>query len=111
MTGILGLVSLNVTKRNKEIGIRKVLGASIPSILVMLSKEYAVLLIGSFVLAVPLAFYFTSQWLNTFVYHIELSWWMFAIPALLLLIITLLMVILQSYKTAVTDPVKSLKYE
>ena len=111
MTGILGLVSLNVTKRNNEIGIRKVLGASISSILVMLSKEYAVLLISSFVLAVPLAFYFTSQWLNTFVYHIELSWWMFAIPALLLLIITLLMVILQSYKTAVTDPVKSLKYE
>ena len=111
MTGILGLVSLNVTRRNKEIGIRKVLGASVSTILTMLSREYAVLMFTSFLLAIPLAYYFTSQWLNTFVYHIDLSWWMFAIPGLLLLIITLLMVVLQSYKTAVTDPVKSLKYE
>jgi putative ABC transport system permease protein len=111
MTGILGLVSLNVSKRNKEIGIRKVLGASVSGILLMLSREYARLMVTSFVLAAPLAYYFTNQWLNNFVYHIDLSWWMFALPGALLLLITLLMVVLQSYKTAITDPVKSLKYE
>jgi putative ABC transport system permease protein len=111
MTGVLGLVSLNVTKRNKEIGIRKVLGATVSNILLMLSREYAMLMITSFVLAVPLAYYFTNLWLQSFVYHIDLSWWMFALPGGLLLLTTVIIVSIQSYKTAVTDPVNSLKCE
>jgi putative ABC transport system permease protein len=111
MTGVLGLVSLNVSKRNKEIGIRKVLGATVPGILIMLSKEYVRLMIVSFVLAIPLAYYFASTWLQNFVYHINLSWWMFALPGFLLIVITIVIVSIQSYQTASADPVKSLKYE
>jgi putative ABC transport system permease protein len=111
MTGVLGLVSLNVSKRNKEIGIRKVLGATVPTILMMFTKEYARLMLVSFVLAIPLSWYFANQWLKNFVYHIDLSWWMFAVPGLLLMLFTVAIVSIQSYQTAVTDPVKSLKYE
>jgi putative ABC transport system permease protein len=111
MTGVLGLVSLNVSKRNKEIGIRKVLGATVPNILMMFTKEYARLMIVSFILAIPLAWYFSNQWLQNFVYHIDLSWWMFVVPGILLLLFTVAIVSIQSYQTAVTDPVKSLKYE
>jgi putative ABC transport system permease protein len=111
LTGVLGLVSLNVSKRNKEIGIRKVLGATVPNILMLFAQEYTRLMIISFLLAIPLAWYFTDQWLQNFVYHIDLSWWMFAVPGVVLLLFTVAIVSIQSYKTAVTDPVKSLKYE
>lgn len=111
MTGVLGLVSLNVSRRNKEIGIRKVLGATVPGILMMFSKEYARLMLVSFVLAIPLAWYFTNIWLQNFAYHISLHWWMFALPGFLLLVMTIGIVTLQSYQAAMANPVKSLKYE
>jgi putative ABC transport system permease protein len=111
MTGVLGLVSLNVSKRNKEIGIRKALGATVPNILVMFNKEYARLMLIAFLLAMPMAWYFMDQWLQNFVYHIDLTWWMFVLPGVLLLLLTVVIVSIQSYQTAVADPVKSLKYE
>jgi putative ABC transport system permease protein len=111
MTGVLGLVSLNVSRRDKEIGIRKVLGATVTGILMMLSKEYARLLIISFAVAFPLAYYFVNGWLENFAYHINLNWWMFAMPGLLLLFITVVIVSIQSYRTASADPVKSLRHE
>ncbi|HMG90064.1 MAG TPA: ABC transporter permease [Chryseolinea sp.] len=111
MTGVLGLVSLNVSRRNKEIGIRKVLGATVTGLLMMFSKEYARLMIISFVVAFPLAYYFVNGWLANFVYHINLDWWMFALPGILLLFITVVIVSIQSYRTAAADPVKSLRHE
>jgi putative ABC transport system permease protein len=111
MTGLLGLVSLNVSRRNKEIGIRKVLGASVAGILTMISREYTRLMIVSFIVALPVAYYFSNAWLNNFVYHIELSWWIFLVPASLLLLITIAIVSFQSYQTAATDPVRSLRHE
>lgn len=111
VTGILGLVSLSVSKRTKEIGIRKVLGASLQDILSLVSKEYLVLNLISFTAAVPLAYWLGSQWLGSFAYRIALSWWMFALPGVLLLIFTVVIVAIQSFKTAAADPVKALRYE
>jgi putative ABC transport system permease protein len=111
LTGVLGLVSLSVAKRNKEIGIRKVLGASASTILVLVSREYITLMGLSLVISIPISYLFTSYWLSGFAYHIDLKWWMFAIPVLFLFCITVVMVSLQSFKTALANPVKSLKYE
>ena len=111
LTGVLGLVSLSVAKRNKEIGIRKVLGATASNILTLISREYAVLMCLAFGLGIPFSYMFISQWLSGFAYHIDLKWWMFIVPVLILFGITITMVSIQSFKTAMADPVKSLKYE
>lgn len=111
LTGVLGLVSLSVAKRNKEIGIRKVLGASASNILLLVSKEYIVLMALAITIGIPLSYAFVSQWLNSFAYRITLKWWMFTIPVMALFFITLILVSLQSVKTALSDPVKSIKYE
>ncbi len=111
LTGVLGLVSLSLTKRNKEIGIRKVLGASASTILLLVSREYLTLMTLSFLVGVPLSYLFSSNWLNSFAYHIELKWWMFAAPIAFLFLITLIIVSGQSLKTVLSNPVKSLKYE
>lgn len=110
-TGLLGLVSLHVSRRVKEIGIRKVLGATVSNILAMISREYAALAVASILITLPLAYYFAERWLANFAYHIPLTWWMFAVPGALLLSAALFVVILQSLRTAMTDPVKSLKDE
>jgi putative ABC transport system permease protein len=111
ITGVLGLVSLSVSKRKKEIGIRKVLGASLHDILLLIAKEYALLIAISFVVAVPLAYLSSIQWLGAFAYRLELSWWMFALPGALLLIFTIVIVTVQAHGVAASNPVKSLKYE
>jgi len=111
LTGVLGLVSLSVAKRNKEIGIRKVLGASVSNVLILISREYAVLMGVSFLIGIPISYLFTSKWLSGFAYHIDLSGWMFVYPIFTLFCITMGLVCLQSFKAAISDPVKSLKYE
>jgi putative ABC transport system permease protein len=111
LTGVLGLVSLNVAKRIKEIGIRKVLGASASHILLLISREYMILMALAFAIGIPFSYLFVSQWLDGFAYHINLNWWMFMIPVLILFTITIIMVSLQSIKAAMSDPVKSIKYE
>lgn len=111
VTGILGLVSLSVSKRTKEIGIRKVLGASLRDILSLVTKEYVFLILISFVVAVPLTYWLAMQWLGSFAYRVDLNWWMFALPGFLLLLFTVAIVAIQAYSTAATDPVKSLKHE
>jgi len=111
LTGVLGLVSLSVAKRNKEIGIRKVLGATVSNILLLISREYAFLMIIAFGLGIPVSYMFISQWLSGFAYHMEVSGWTFIAPVLALFCITIIMVCAQSFKTAISDPVKSLKHE
>jgi putative ABC transport system permease protein len=111
LTGVLGLVSLSVAKRNKEIGIRKVLGASSADILVLVSREYALLMVISFLAGIPLSYLFGLQWLNNFAYHIDLTWWMFGAPVIFQFFITLFIVAAQSLKTALSNPVQSLKCE
>ena len=109
--GLLGLLSFIMEQRTKEIGIRKVLGASVPGILVMLSKDFAILVLISTVIAVPVASTALQSWLRDFAYRIELSWWIFALAGAMALAIALLTVSIQTIKAAAGNPVDSLRYE
>ena len=109
--GLFGLVTLTAYQRTKEIGIRKVLGASVTGIVVMLSKDVVNLVILAIVIATPLAWYAMRQWLQDFEYKIDMEWWMFALAGVLAIGIALLTVSFQSIKAALMNPVKSLKTE
>ncbi len=109
--GLFGLASFVAEQRTKEIGIRKVLGASLPSIWRMLSKEFVVLVIISCLIAIPLAWYYLHQWLQKYEYRTEISWWVFILAASGAMVITLLTVSFQAIKAAVANPVKSLRTE
>ncbi|PMD96567.1 cell division protein FtsX [Siphonobacter sp. BAB-5405] len=109
--GLFGLVTFTTQQRTKEIGVRKVLGASVGSILALLSKEFLQLVGLAFILAIPLAGYVTHEWLQQFAYRISLEWWVFVMAGVLALSIALLTVSVQSIKAALVNPVKSLKSE
>ncbi|WP_234736841.1 ABC transporter permease [Tellurirhabdus bombi] len=109
--GLFGLAAFSAERRTKEIGIRKVLGASVSSIVRMLSKEFVGLVIVALVIASPIAWYLMNQWLSDFAYKIEINGWIFALVSLLAVGIALLTVSFQSIKAALTDPVKSLRTE
>ena len=109
--GLFGLASFVAEQRTKEIGIRKVLGASISSLWAMLSRDFVVLIIISCLIASPIAYYFMNQWLQKYTYRTELSWWVFAASAFGALSITLLTVSYQAIRAALMNPVKSLKTE
>ena len=109
--GLFGLVSFSVEKRTKEVGIRKVLGASYGSLIHLVSKEYIGLVAISNVISWPMAYYFMNKWLQNFVYRINLSIWIFILSGLTALVIALLTVSFQSIKAAMANPVDSLRYE
>lgn len=109
--GLIGVIRLTVANRTKEIGIRKVLGASVSSILLLLSKDYMKLILMALVIAIPVANYFMTEWLQTFAYRIEISWWLFTLPGLLVLAVVLITVSGQTLKAARQNPVDSLRYE
>jgi putative ABC transport system permease protein len=109
--GLFGLSAFSAEQRNKEIGIRKVLGAGVPGIVGLLSKDFMKLVVIAFLIAAPVAWWAMRQWLQGFVYRVSLSWWMFAIAAAAALLIALLTVSFQAVKAAVANPVKSLKSE
>jgi ABC-type antimicrobial peptide transport system permease subunit len=109
--GIFGLASFTAEQRTKEIGIRKVLGASVTSLWRMLSKDFVILVIISSVISTPIAWYFLSEWLAKYEYRTEISWWVFALSGLAALVITLLTVSFQSIKAAIANPVNSLRSE
>jgi putative ABC transport system permease protein len=109
--GLFGLSSYTATQRIKEIGIRKVLGASVINITSMLSKDFLRLVIISVVIASPLAWFVMNKWLQDFAYRVHISWWIFAIAGLIALLIALITVSFQAIKAAVANPVKSLRTE
>ena len=109
--GLLGLAAYAVVQRTKEIGIRKVLGASPASIVLLLSKEFVRLVAVAFVLAVPLAYLAMDRWLKDFAYHIDISWAIFLMAGLAALGVALLTVSYQSIRAALSDPITSLRYE
>ncbi len=109
--GLFGLVSYVAERRTKEVGIRKVLGASVFNVWRLLSKEFVGLVIISIMIAVPVAYYFMHNWLTDYQYRIELSWWIFGAACTGALIITLITVSFQSIKAAVANPIKSLRRE
>lgn len=109
--GLFGLATFAAEQRTKEIGIRKVLGASVSSIVALLSQDFLKLVLISIIIASPLAYYATNRWLADFVYRVELSWWVFALAGLLAVGVALLTVSFQSIKAALVNPVRSLRSE
>lgn len=109
--GLFGLSSYVAEQRTKEIGLRKVLGASVLNVWQLLSKEFIILTLVSFIIATPLADYFMTNWLNNYSYRVHLSWWIFGITAAGSLIITLLTISYQAIRAGLANPVKSLRTE
>jgi len=109
--GLFGLATFNTLQRVKEIGIRKVLGASVPTILTLLSKEIVILIIISNVLAWPIAWFLMNQWLDSFAYHIEMNLVIYIVAGVVAVIIALLTVSSQTIKAAMTNPSETLRYE
>jgi putative ABC transport system permease protein len=109
--GLLGLASYSTMQRTKEIGVRKVLGSSVAGIVNLLSLDFIKLVVMSFVIAAPLAWYFMHKWLQDFEYHTKLSVWVFAAAGLSALAIALFTVSFQAIRAAVSNPVKSLRTE
>jgi putative ABC transport system permease protein len=109
--GLFGMASFMAEQRVKEIGVRKVLGASVFALWQLLSKDFAVLVSISIIIASPVAYYFMNNWLNKYHYHTDVSWWIFISTAIMTMLITLLTVSFQSIKAALANPIKSLKTE
>ena len=109
--GLVGLINHMIEKRTKEVSIRKVLGASVSGILILLSQEYVRLILIAFAIAIPVAHYFISDWLTTFAYRVNVPWWIYVVPGLLVLLVALLSVSAQTVKAARRNPVDSLRYE
>ena len=109
--GLLGLVMYTTTTRTKEIGIRKVLGASVIQIVSILSKEFVLLVFIAFTIAAPVAWWAVNKWMQDFAYHTEISWWVFAVSGFLLIFIAMLTLSIQTIRSALANPVKSLRTE
>ncbi|MFC1543104.1 ABC transporter permease [Candidatus Neomarinimicrobiota bacterium] len=109
--GLFGLAAFTAERRTKEIGIRKVVGATVAQIVGMLSKEYLVLVLIANIIAWPMAWYVMNRWLQNFAYRIDLSWWIFILAGLLALVIALLTVSWQAIRAATANPVEALRYE
>ena len=111
ITGLLGLIIFISRNRIKEVGIRKVNGATIAEIISMFNKNFVILVGVAFVIATPLSWYAMHKWLESFAYKTALSWWIFVLAGLLVLVITLLTVSIQSWRAATRNPVESLRNE
>lgn len=109
--GLFGLTTFTAEQRTKEIGIRKVLGATVTSIVTLLSKDFLKLVVIAFVIASPIAWFTMSKWLEDFAYRINISWWIFALAMLLIVLITFVTVGFRAVKAAIINPVESLRSE
>ncbi len=109
--GLFGLTTLSVQKRTKEIGVRKVLGANVLQISALVSKNFVLLVLLAFLVAIPAAWFAVGKWLQNFAYRIEMHWWVFAAAAVTTVIIALITVSFQSIRAALSNPVKSLRTE
>lgn len=109
--GLVGLVSFSTEQRTREIGIRKVFGAKIGEIVALIYREFILLLIIALIIACPIGYYILNMWLQNFVYKIGLSWWIFALSGVIVLVISLFTVSFKTIKAAHANPVDSLRYE
>ena len=109
--GLLGLVIYTTTQRTKEIGVRKVLGASVPQIVSLLSKDFVQLVLVAFVIAAPVAWWAMHKWLEDFAYRTSISWWIFGLSGIAMVVIALLTLSIQTIRSATASPVKSLRTE
>jgi putative ABC transport system permease protein len=109
--GLYGLITFIANRKGKEIAVRKTLGANVSNIIVMFSREYVALISLSFVLAVPIAWYGINEWLTNFNNHIDVQWWLFAAPGVIVLTIALVVVGVKSFYAAMANPVDKLRNE
>ena len=109
--GLFGLTSYTVVQRKKEIGIRKVNGATIGQVLTLLNKDFVKWVGFAFIIAIPISWYAMHKWLEGFAYKTDLSWWIFVLAGIMALTIALITVSWQSFKAAITNPVDSLRDE
>ena len=109
--GLLGLVMYTINTRTKEIGIRKVLGASVTNIVSVLSSDFIKLVCIAFLIGAPLAWWATDKWLQNFAYRTSMSWWVFVLAGLFMLLLALLTLGIQTVRAAMANPVKSLRTE
>ncbi len=109
--GLFGLISYIISQKTQEISIRKINGAKISEILILLNKDFMIYLAIAFIIAVPIAYYATNNWLKEFAYKIELSWWIFAIAGLISAFCAIFTVSWQTYKASIENPIKTLKNE
>jgi ABC-type antimicrobial peptide transport system permease subunit len=109
--GLLGLAMFTAEQRTKEIGIRKVLGASVWSLFTLLSREFVILVVISLVIATPVAWWAMGWWLRNYHYHVDIAWWIFLLAGVVAILITIITVSFQSAKAALTNPIKSLRSE
>ncbi len=111
LLGLFGLISLLSQTRKKEIGVRKVLGASVEGIVFMITKEFVMIILTANIIAWPIAYYFMNKWLQDFAYRIDINWWIFVLSGGIALLIAFLTISVQAIKAATANPVESLKYE
>lgn len=111
IAGVLGLVIFETQYRRKEIGVRKVFGASVQSILIMFNSIYFRIIVVCFILAAPVAYYFINKWLESFVYRTTIHWWIFALAFIIISAITFVTVSFQNWKAATANPVDSVRSE
>ena len=109
--GLIGLLAINLSIRKKELGIRKIMGASLQNIITLISKDFVKLILLSALIAFPVAYYLVNHWLNNYAYSIEINFWIFPVILLLVLIIALTTILFQIIKTARENPVISLRHE
>ena len=107
--GLLGLSAFSAEQRTREIGIRKVFGATVPKIVRLLGRDFIILIGVSFIIAIPLAWWITHQWLQKYEYHMSISWWLFAACSALVVLITILTISFQAIKAAMTNPVETVR--
>ena len=109
--GLYGLITFMASQKLKEVGIRKVMGASVTSIIILFGKEFIKLILVAFVLAAPLAWYFMNEWLEQFAYRIPISWTVFAVGIISTLLIAIVTVSYRSAQAAVSNPAETLRME
>jgi putative ABC transport system permease protein len=109
--GLFGLSAFIAQLKTKEMGIRKAMGASVLKIALQMSRNFIIYVIFALIIALPLGYFFMNKWLDNFAYHIDIQWWEFALTAIMALAITTFSVSYQALRSALANPVDSLRYE
>ena len=109
--GLFGIALISIARKTKEIGLRKVNGASITEVIYMLNKDFVKWVLVSLFIGIPVSYYLMSVWQNRFAYKTDLSWWIFAAAGISAILIAVLTISLQSWRTATRNPVEALRYE